>query len=107
MAEEHEVGARFVRIQSELLKPTPEALKIDLGQFFAHVSLPPYQSRMENSPELFQRKQESQPPSAGGMGLKEGCSRHMQPVGYILPITEVCNDELTWYYWNFRIVPSN
>jgi hypothetical protein len=36
--QEHQVGSRFVGIQAQLLQPTPESLKVDLGQFFAHLS---------------------------------------------------------------------
>ena len=36
MTEQHQIRPGFVRIQPELLQPSPEPLKIDLGQFFAH-----------------------------------------------------------------------
>ena len=37
VAEQHQVGPRFVSVQPKLLQPSPEPLKINLGQFFAHI----------------------------------------------------------------------
>ena len=37
MAKQHQVGSRFVGVQPELLQPPPESLKVDLGQFIAHL----------------------------------------------------------------------
>jgi hypothetical protein len=39
MAQQHQVRTRFVSIEPNLLQPPPEPLKINLGQFFAHVLL--------------------------------------------------------------------
>ena len=100
VAQQHEVRPRLVSIEPKLLQASPKALKINFGQFFAHIHL-----TLSKPGSLSLTCQSNPNPTALGYNVFNGFSTHLrlssQLVGSVFRIhTPAARqvDRLTWYH---------